>query len=77
MSWHNWRPLDPDSDDADLTPPDPAEFYASDPDSWRGEGNGAEDDASWRGDQHLEDWPEHEAGPEYWLLKNRVEHEGL
>lgn len=24
---------------------------------------------SWRGDQHLEDWPEDLAGPEYWFFR--------
>ena len=24
----------------------------------------------WRGCAHLPDWPEHLAGPEYWLYKN-------
>jgi hypothetical protein len=26
-------------------------------------------DESWRGDEHIEDWPESLAGPEYWLYK--------
>lgn len=26
-------------------------------------------DDSWRGDEHLDDWPETLAGPEYWLWK--------
>ena len=25
---------------------------------------------AWRGDLHLDDWPENLAGPEYWLYKN-------
>ena len=24
------------------------------------------EDEAWRGDVHLEEWPEHLAGPEYW-----------
>lgn len=31
---------------------------------------------SWRGDQHLEDWPESLAGPEYWLYKQALKSEG-
>jgi hypothetical protein len=27
----------------------------------------------WRGNVHLEDWPEHLAGPEYWLAKRELE----
>jgi hypothetical protein len=30
-------------------------------------------DESWRGDQHLEDWPESLAGPEYWLYRKMDE----
>jgi hypothetical protein len=26
---------------------------------------------AWRGDIHLDDWPESLAGPEYWLYKNQ------
>jgi hypothetical protein len=32
----------------------------------------AENEA-WRGDIHLDDWPESLAGPEYWLYKNQGE----
>ena len=76
MSPFDWRPLNSDSDDGNPTPPDPAEFCAPDTDAWRGDEDRAETDASWRGDQHLADWPEHEAGPEYWMLKDRTEREG-
>lgn len=27
---------------------------------------------NWRGDQHLEDWPQHLAGPEYWLYRKEL-----
>ncbi len=30
----------------------------------------AENEA-WRGDLHLDDWPEDLAGPEYWLYKKK------
>lgn len=26
---------------------------------------------AWRGDLHLDDWPENLAGPEYWLYKRQ------
>jgi hypothetical protein len=28
-------------------------------------------DSAWRGDLHLDDWPENLAGPEYWLYKKQ------
>jgi hypothetical protein len=30
---------------------------------------------AWRGDLHLDDWPENLAGPEYWLFKNQSDDE--
>jgi hypothetical protein len=27
------------------------------------------DPEAWRGEMHLDDWPENLAGPEYWLYK--------
>jgi hypothetical protein len=30
---------------------------------------------AWRGDLHLDDWPESLAGPEYWLYKNQSDDE--
>ena len=32
-------------------------------------------DEAWRGDLHLDDWPESLAGPEYWLYKNQSDDE--
>lgn len=32
-----------------------------------------DEDDEWRGDLHLGDWPEHLAGPEYWLYKQDEE----
>ena len=31
------------------------------------------EDEEWRGDEHLEDWPEELAGPEYWMYKAMAE----
>jgi hypothetical protein len=30
-----------------------------------------ENDCAWRGDFHVDDWPENLAGPEYWLYKKQ------
>ena len=35
--------------------------------SWRGS------DELWRGEEHLADWPEHAAGPEYWMFKEMTD----
>jgi hypothetical protein len=35
--------------------------------SWRGNAE------AWRGDEHLADWPEHAAGPEYWMFKGMTD----
>jgi len=37
--------------------------------SWRGDSS----DESWRGEEHLAEWPEHAAGPEYWMFKEVAE----
>lgn len=34
-----------------------------------------EDDDTWRGDLHFEDWPENLAGPEYWLYRKEADDE--
>lgn len=58
--WMPWR--DPGGDELE--------------ESWRGEVHRADDewradsdDESWRGEEHLAEWPEHAAGPEYWMFK--------
>jgi hypothetical protein len=53
--------------------------HGDDEDSWRGELHVAAlwrpelDDASWRGEEHFADWPEAQAGPEYWMYKRAAE----
>ena len=37
---------------------------------WQAEDEDQEDSA-WRGELHLEGWPENLAGPEYWLYKRQ------
>ena len=34
-----------------------------------------EDSEAWRGDVHVNDWPESLAGPEYWLYKQENDDE--
>jgi hypothetical protein len=49
------------------------------PSGWQGEGEDYEPPASaedWRGDEHLGDWPESLAGPEYWLYKRNIDEQG-
>jgi hypothetical protein len=38
---------------------------------WNPSDDEDEVDAAWRGDLHLDDWPENLAGPEYWLYKKQ------
>ncbi|HEX5409227.1 MAG TPA: hypothetical protein VFW89_05605 [Gemmatimonadaceae bacterium] len=58
------------------------EVSLGDPDAWRGEAHAPLDDSSWRGeaeqpagddswrgDEHGEEWPEWNAGPEYRMWK--------
>ncbi|OLD96880.1 MAG: hypothetical protein AUG79_01655 [Gemmatimonadetes bacterium 13_1_20CM_4_69_16] len=56
------------------------ELFARDREAWRGaihlggaswRGDGAAE--SWRGGEHLADWPEHAAGPEYWMFKGMTD----
>ena len=56
MSLHDGRPWESDGDLPWDTPD--------------GEGEPGNVEA-WRGDLHLDDWPENLAGPEYWLYKKQ------
>lgn len=42
---------------------------------WRGEAQAAWADDAWRGDEHLADWPEWSAGPEYLMWKRAADDE--
>lgn len=33
------------------------------------------EDETWRGELHLDEWPENLAGPEYWLYKKQEDDE--
>src|SRR3989442_15486943 len=46
--------------------------WADDNDAWRGELHRDPDDR-WRGLEHIADWPEAQAGPEYWMYKRAAE----
>ena len=46
----------------------------ADAEAWRGDADAeswqdAPDAEKWRGEDHLADWPEESAGPEYWMFK--------
>jgi hypothetical protein len=55
-----WMPGDPEDDELE-------QLLAPGREAWRG----SQDDAEqvWRGSEHLADWPEASAGPEYWMYK--------
>ncbi|HYU90810.1 MAG TPA: hypothetical protein VE966_10225 [Gemmatimonadales bacterium] len=46
--------------------------WADDEASWRGDLHRDAED-HWRGQEHLADWPEAQAGPEYWMYKRVAE----
>ena len=70
---HQWRPDDWADDELE-------QLFAQEREAWRGEVHrGAEPwradptaDA-WRGEAHLAEWPEAQAGPEYWMYKRAAE----
>ena len=48
-----------------------------DAEAWRGDADAeswqdAPDAEKWRGEDHLADWPEESAGPEYWMFKAQL-----
>ena len=66
---HPWMPGEPGDDELER-------LFADDREAWRGDLHGADDswapataNEDWRGAQHLADWPESHAGPEYWMYK--------
>ncbi|HEX4599828.1 MAG TPA: hypothetical protein VH116_00435, partial [Gemmatimonadales bacterium] len=56
-------------------PEEPADelenLFVAEREAWRGELHPAEE--SWRGAEHLADWPESAAGPEYWMYKRAAD----
>jgi len=61
----------------ELHPADDGAWLAADQARWETEPpeevEEPEEQAPWRGDEHLPDWPEELAGPEYWLYKRMSE----
>src|SRR5207237_236697 len=55
-----WMPGDPEDDELE-------QLFAAGREAWRGSQDDAEQ--AWRGGEHLADWPEASAGPEYWRYK--------
>jgi len=51
----------------------PGRHEDGDGDDWVDSDDLEDDHAPWRGDQHLDDWPENLAGPEYWLYRSEVD----
>ncbi len=41
--------------------------------SWRPDEWADDSDDRWRGQEHIADWPEAQAGPEYWMYKRAAE----
>ena len=42
---------------------------------WEDSDDLEDEDAPWRGDTHLDNWPESLAGPEYWLYRDELDGE--
>jgi hypothetical protein len=68
-----WLPGEPGDDELET-------LFAAARDAWRGEPDGDADawrpesgDEAWRGAEHLAEWPESQAGPEYWMYKRATE----
>ena len=66
---HPWLPGEPGDDELES-------LFAREREAWRGDLHGADEswrsdagDDLWRGGEHLADWPESSAGPEYWMYK--------
>jgi hypothetical protein len=70
---HRWQPDDPEGDELEA-------LFAQQREAWRGDLHVVTEpwraescDAAWRGDEHIADWPEAQAGPEYWMYKRAAE----
>ena len=70
----SWGEGEADAWRGDLHPADDGGWLAEDESPQEAEPlEETEDCATWRGDEHLPDWPEELAGPEYWLYKRMSE----
>jgi len=45
--------------------------WAEDDEAWRGDVHLHAE--RWRGEEHVAEWPEAQAGPEYWMYKRAAE----
>ncbi|HYT05727.1 MAG TPA: hypothetical protein VEM13_12705 [Gemmatimonadales bacterium] len=69
----SWLPGEPGDDELES-------LFEQDREAWRGDVHVADEawrpdsrDTGWRGAEHLADWPESSAGPEYWMYKRAAE----
>ena len=69
----SWRPNDWADDDLE-------QLLAREREAWRGDlhphaepWRAEPSDDRWRGREHLADWPEAQAGPEYWMYKRAAD----
>lgn len=70
---HTWQPGEPGDDELES-------LFAATREAWRGGVHGDEEqwrpesrEEAWRGAEHLAEWPESAAGPEYWMYKRASE----
>ena len=70
---HTWLPGEPGDDELES-------LFAATREAWRGELHRDEQawrpesgGETWRGAEHLAEWPESAAGPEYWMYKRAAE----
>ena len=75
-----WMPGTPEDDELER-------LFATEREAWRGDVHSSDDawqgaagsatesaaDDAWRGGEHLAEWPEGSAGPEYWMYKRAAE----
>jgi hypothetical protein len=70
---HPWQPGDSGDDELER-------LFAQAREAWRGDFHPPAEpwrvessDEAWRGEEHLAEWPEAAAGPEYWMYKRAAE----
>jgi len=70
---HAWEPGDRGDDELET-------LFAQAREAWRGDVHREDEswsldsgDDAWRGEDHLADWPESAAGPEYWMYKGAAD----
>ncbi len=70
---HTWLPGEPGDEELES-------LFAATRETWRGALHRDEEawrpesgEEAWRGTEHLAEWPESAAGPEYWMYKRAAE----